>query len=109
MVTKLKFCITMKVTTTNVTLHGRGHIGKLGKYENKNPGFFAQNPVRPGSCFAQNTSSPRSFRPDYNIYINSVIITLYKIERERERKGLYVQSTQIGYIRTSKAWKKEKY
>jgi len=26
----------------------------------------------------------------------------------RERKGLYVQSTQIGYIRTSKAWKKEK-
>jgi len=30
-------------------------------------------------------------------------------ERERERKGLYVQSTQIGYIRMSKAWKKEKY
>jgi len=30
-------------------------------------------------------------------------------ERERERKGLYVKSTQIGYIRTSKAWKKEKY
>jgi len=30
-------------------------------------------------------------------------------EREREREGLYVQSTQIGYIRTSKAWKKEKY
>jgi len=30
------------------------------------------------------------------------------IERERERKGLYVQSTQIGYIRTSEAWKKEK-
>jgi len=25
------------------------------------------------------------------------------LERERERKGLYVQSTQIGYIRTSKA------
>jgi len=24
-----------------------------------------------------------------------------------ERKGLYVQSTQIGYTRTSKAWKKE--
>jgi len=30
------------------------------------------------------------------------------VKRERERKGLYVQSTQIGYIRTSKAWKKEK-
>jgi len=29
--------------------------------------------------------------------------------RERERKGLYVQSTQIGYIRTSKAWKNENY
>jgi len=29
--------------------------------------------------------------------------------RERERKGLYVQSTQIGYTRTSKAWKNEKY
>jgi len=27
--------------------------------------------------------------------------------RERERKGLYVQSTQIGYIRTSKAWGKK--
>jgi len=27
---------------------------------------------------------------------------------ERERKGLYVQSTQIGYIRTSKTWKKER-
>jgi len=31
------------------------------------------------------------------------------IQRERARKGLYVQSTQIGYIGTSKAWKKEKH
>jgi len=28
------------------------------------------------------------------------------INKERERKEFYVQSTQIGYIRTSKAWKR---
>jgi len=32
-----------------------------------------------------------------------------KKERQRDRKELYVQSTQIGYIRTSKAWEKGKY
>jgi len=30
-------------------------------------------------------------------------------EKETETKRLYVQSTQIGYIRTSKAWGKGKY
>jgi len=38
---------------------------------------------------------------------NSGYLTFFLIGpitwRERERKGLYVQSTQIGYIRTSKA------
>jgi len=32
-------------------------------------------------------------------YVCVVILHAYNIE-ERERKGLYVQSTQIGYIRT---------
>jgi len=32
-----------------------------------------------------------------------------KVKSKQERKGLYVQSTQIGYIRTSKAWKKGIY
>jgi len=36
-------------------------------------------------------------------------VNLRERERERERERLYVQSTQIGYIWTSKAWKKEKY
>jgi len=42
-------------------------------------------------------------------FYKTTLKTNILIERERERKGLYVQSTQIGYIRTSKAWKKKKY
>jgi len=49
----------------------------------------------------------QSFDISYEASLEHEDSTLFK-ERERESKGLYVQPTQICYIRTSKARKKEK-
>jgi len=45
----------------------------------------------------------------YEMYINKFLVQVASIDRVSELlKVALRQSTQIGYIRTSKAWKREK-